>query len=286
MQIENLTLDSERALYGLRGAEVKNCTFEGPADGESALKECREISVTDCHFALRYPLWHVHDGLIRTSFMSTTCRAPLWYGKALNLQACRIEGVKAVRECSGVVIEGCEIDSEEFGWKSQHLTLRDTSLTSQYAFLDSSDLTLEGVEFSGKYAFQYTHDVQADFCTLRAKDAFWHAKDVTLTDCIIEGEYLGWYSENLTLRHCVISGTQPFAYCKNLVLEDCVMEESCDLAFERSQVDATIRGNVTSIKNPKSGTIQMDSVKEIIRDAQEESGSSCTIIQRKPQVEL
>ena len=36
---EALTLDEERALYGLDGAEVVRCVFEGPADGESALKE-------------------------------------------------------------------------------------------------------------------------------------------------------------------------------------------------------------------------------------------------------
>ena len=30
---ENLTLDAERALYGIHGAEVVNCLFDGPADG-------------------------------------------------------------------------------------------------------------------------------------------------------------------------------------------------------------------------------------------------------------
>ena len=52
---ENLTLDEERALYGLHHAEVRNCTFAGPADGESALKECSELLVSDCDFELRYP---------------------------------------------------------------------------------------------------------------------------------------------------------------------------------------------------------------------------------------
>ena len=50
---ENLTLDEERALYGLHHAEVRNCTFAGPADGESALKECSELLVSDCDFELR-----------------------------------------------------------------------------------------------------------------------------------------------------------------------------------------------------------------------------------------
>ena len=40
--------------------------------------------------------------------------------------------------------------------------------------------------------------------------------------------------------------------------------EDCDLAFEYSEVEADIKGNVESIKNPKSGTIIADSVGEII----------------------
>ena len=37
--VENQKLDMERALYGSQDILVKNCVFDGPADGESALKE-------------------------------------------------------------------------------------------------------------------------------------------------------------------------------------------------------------------------------------------------------
>ena len=39
--MEQKTFDEERALYGRDGLLVRNCAFDGPADGESALKECR-----------------------------------------------------------------------------------------------------------------------------------------------------------------------------------------------------------------------------------------------------
>ena len=41
--IANKTLDQERALYGLRDTLVKDCIFDGPADGESAFKECADV---------------------------------------------------------------------------------------------------------------------------------------------------------------------------------------------------------------------------------------------------
>lgn len=36
--IQNQTFDQERALYGSRDLLVRNCSFNGPADGESAFK--------------------------------------------------------------------------------------------------------------------------------------------------------------------------------------------------------------------------------------------------------
>ena len=36
--IQNKTFDEERALYGRRNILVRDCAFDGPADGESAFK--------------------------------------------------------------------------------------------------------------------------------------------------------------------------------------------------------------------------------------------------------
>nr|MCR4729708.1 DUF3737 family protein [Saccharofermentans sp.] len=51
--IENQTMDQERALYGSCGIMVRNCRFDGPADGESALKESTDVIVEDSFFNLR-----------------------------------------------------------------------------------------------------------------------------------------------------------------------------------------------------------------------------------------
>lgn len=72
---ENLTLDEERALYGVTDAVITNCAFEGPADGESALKETRNVRVADSRFCLRYPLWHAHGATLENCTMDETCRA-------------------------------------------------------------------------------------------------------------------------------------------------------------------------------------------------------------------
>ena len=100
---------------------------------------------------------------------------------------------------------------------------------------------------------------------LNTKDAFWHAHNVVVEDSVVNGEYLGWYSDGLTLIRCKISGTQPLCYCKNLTLIDCTMT-GCDLSFENSEVNADIKGEITSVKNPRSGKIIADGIGEIITE--------------------
>ena len=41
--IQNQQFDQERALYHLQNTLVRDCVFAGPADGESAFKEARNI---------------------------------------------------------------------------------------------------------------------------------------------------------------------------------------------------------------------------------------------------
>ena len=263
--IENKTFDEERALYNLKDTEVRNCTFAGPADGESVLKETRNIRVKDCKFSLRYPLWHAKTyELINSSFDDKT-RAPIWYADNGTIENCDLEGIKLLRECNNTVIKNTTIISPEFGWKCNGVDMEDTKISSEYIFLDSKNIKLKNVEFQGKYSFQYVENLEIENSKLDTKDAFWHSKNVTVKDSVIKGEYLAWFSDGLTLINCKIIGTQPLCYCKNLKLINCTMEDT-DLAFEYSEVEADIIGNVVSIKNPKSGTITVDSVGEIINE--------------------
>jgi len=262
-KVENLRFGEERALYGARDLLVVGCRFEGEEDGESALKEGRRITVRDSYFALRYPFWHDTALTVKNCEMTETCRAPFWYDRNVTLDGCKMHGVKAFRECRGVDVRKSDVVSPEFGWRSRGITLSDTTLSGEYAFLFARGIVAHNLTFSGKYSFQYVVDAEIADSTLDTKDAFWHTKNVTVRDSVIRGEYLGWYSENLTLIRCKIIGTQPLCYCRNLTLVDCETE-GCDFSFEYSSVTATVRGDVLSIKNPLSGRIVCDSAGEII----------------------
>ena len=259
------TFDEERSLYHLTGADVTDCTFAGPADGESALKEARNVKLENCRFSLRYPLWHVEGFKLHDSSLDEATRAPIWYSRDGAITDSDLNCIKALRECRNVKISDCTISSEEFGWKCDGITLSDSTIHGQYLFLDSKNVLLDKVEMTGKYSFQYMENLTIRNSVLDTKDAFWHSKNVTVFDSLVKGEYLGWFSEGLTLVNCRIIGTQPLCYCKKLTLLGCTMENT-DLAFEYSDVEATIQGHVDSIKNPRSGLITLDSVGEVIME--------------------
>ena len=255
--------DEERALYNLTKADVTDCVFAGPADGESVLKEARDVRLDNCRFSLRYPLWHVDGFRMNDSTMDELTRAPIWYAKNGVITDSDLCGTKAIRECDNITLRDCTVTSEEFGWKSSNIRVSESTLNAQYIFFDSKNVTLENVKMSGKYSFQYMENVEIRDSYLDTKDAFWHSKNVVVHNSVVKGEYLGWFSEGLTMVNCKIIGTQPLCYCKNLKLVNCEMVDT-DLAFEYSDVEASIIGHVDSIKNPRSGFIAVDSVGEVL----------------------
>lgn len=270
------SFDEERALYGADGILIEDCTFDGPSDGESALKEAKNITVENTTFALRYPLWHVDHASLTHIRMLETCRAALWYASDIRICDSVLGGIKALRECDEITLQSTTITSQEFGWFSKHITLKQCELTGEYPFMKASAVRIEQLTMQGKYSFQYVEDMVIENSYLDTKDAFWHSKYVTVKDSVIKGEYLAWYSEHLTLIRCTIIGTQPFCYAKHLIMVDCRMIDT-DLAFEKTDVQARINGSIDSIKHPASGYIEADEIKEIILDESATTIAPCEI---------
>lgn len=269
--IEKQTFDEERALYGARDVVVNECRFDGPADGESAIKEAANVETNTCFFNLRYPFWHVHGLKINDCELTELCRAALWYSDGISITDTKLHGIKALRECQNATLKGCDIVSPEFGWSVTNIEMYDSKAESEYFMMRSENIQFENVTFKGKYSFQYIKNAVFENCTFDTKDAFWHGENVTVRNSVVKGEYLAWYSEGLTLENCKIIGTQPFCYCKNLKLINCEMTDT-DLCFEKSEVFAEITTPVISIKNPLSGKITVPEVGEVIMDDENAKG--------------
>lgn len=277
--IKDKEFGGERPLYGSHDLRLENVTIHA---GESALKECSAIEAIGCRFEGKYPFWHVDGFRIDKCLFTPGARAALWYSRGLVMTDTLVEAPKMFREMTGIRLERVRIpDAQETLWHCNDVTIRDVEVAhADYLFMHSADISIEDYHQQGNYSFQYCRNVVIRNAVIDSKDAFWGTENVTVIDSELTGEYLGWHSRNLRLVNCRIAGTQPLCYAENLVMENCTMAEDADLAFECSSVEADIRGNVTSIKNPRTGHITADSVGEIIIDGSVKAPANCVITQR------
>lgn len=274
--IKDQYLEGERPLYARHGLRIENVTI-GP--GESSLKEGSDLEAEDCEFKGKYPFWECKHVTIKNCIFREGGRAAIWYSKDIEMAGCLVEAPKMFRRISGLKLENVQFPNAlETFWDCKDIEAKDIEADKgDYIFMHCSDIKIDGFRLQGNYSFQYAKDVVIRNADMDTKDAFWEAEDVTVYDSRINGEYLGWYSKNLHLVNCKIGGTQPLCYCENLVLENCVFEEDADLAFEYSDVEASLIGPVTSVKNPRTGRINADSYGEIILDGNIKAPADCEI---------
>jgi hypothetical protein len=274
--IRNAEFEGERPLFESHNVRLENVTIHM---GESALKECSNIEAFDCRFEGNYPFWHVHGFVIERCFFDVGGRSALWYSDHLRMKDTIINAPKMFREMNDIDIDNVVMnDADEVFWRCERLNIRNLKLHGgTYPFMMCRDLRIDGLESDSKYVFQYVKNLELHNAKITTKDALWETDNVTVYDSELNGEYLGWHSRNLRLVNCHISGTQPLCYADNLTLENCTMADDCDLAFEYSTVNATINGNIRSVKNPRSGSITAESFGDIILDNNIKAPADCAL---------
>lgn len=265
-QIVNTEFGGERPLFASRNLKLDNVVIHA---GESALKQCSNIIAEGCRFEGKYPFWHNNGFVIKDSLFTEGSRAALWYSRNLVMTGTRVEAPKMFREMDGIRLENVQLaNAGETLWHCRDIELVNVLADkADYLFMHSENIRIENYTHNGNYSFQYCRNVEIRNAVINSKDAFWNTGNVTVYDSEINGEYLGWHSRNLRLVNCRISGTQPLCYAHGLVMENCTMDDDCNLAFEYSDLQATINSPVSSVKNPRSGSIRAESYGEIIIDA-------------------
>lgn len=270
----------ERPLYRKKDLYLEDVIIR---PGESGLKETANITCVKCRFEGKYPLWECDGFVVKDSILTVGARSGLWYSRNGELYDTVIDAPKTFRRMDGIKMRNCWIPggSETF-WDCSNIDVKDCVIErADYVFMHCENIVLENVKLQGNYGFQYAKNVVIKNCVLNSKDSFWEAENVEVYDSVINGEYLAWYSKNLKLVRCHITETQPLCYCEGLVMEDCTFGSDSDLAFEYSDVEATVKGHVVSIKNPRSGHIHVGSVGEIIIDENIKAPGDCKITSDK-----
>ena len=278
--IKDKEFGGERPLFGTHDIRLENVTIR---EGESAIKECRNIEAVNCRFEGNYPFWHVHKFLIEKCYFAVGGRSALWYSDHLTMKDTVIDAPKMFREMSHLKLENVVInDADEVFWRCDNLRIRNLKLhDGTYPFMFSHDIEIDGLDSDSKYVFQYVRNAVIRNARITTKDALWETHNVTVYDSVLNGEYLGWHSHNLRLVNCHITGEQPLCYAHDLVLENCTFGPDCDRAFEYSTLEADIHGNKKKKKNPISGHIVADEIGSVTIDENIKAPADCIITVRK-----
>lgn len=253
----------ERALFASKDLHLIEATFD---DGESPLKESRNLLIDNSIFRWKYPLWYCNDVVVNDSTLFDTARAGIWYTNNITFNNCVIEAPKTFRRSRGITLNNVTIpNAAETLWNCTDITLNRVTANGTYFAMNCKNVTAEDFVLTGDYCFDGAENITIRHAKLLSKDSFWNSRNVTVYDSFISGEYLAWNSENLTLINCTIESLQGLCYIKNLKLINCTLINTTR-AFEYSTVDAQVVGHIESVVNPLSGRIVADSIGSVTLD--------------------
>ena len=260
-QIRQEFLTGERALFTSQDMDIYDSIFD---QGESPLKESRDIRLYNSMFKWKYPLWYCRNIQAEDCTWFDMARAGVWYTDNIEVDRALIEAPKNFRRCDGVKLKHVNfVNAEETLWNCKNIEMTDVQARGDYFAMNCENIEIQNFELVGNYSFDGVKHMTMKNAKLLSKDAFWNTDQVTVYDSFISGEYLGWNAKNLTLINCTVESLQGMCYIDNLVMKNCKLINTT-LAFEYSTVEADICSHIDSVINPTSGTITADSIGELI----------------------
>ena len=252
----------ERALFAEDGAKIYDSIFD---EGESPLKESKNIEVYDSQFKWKYPMWYSNNVTVRNCNWFEMARSGVWYTNNIKVYDSLITAPKNFRRCDGVTLENVNLtNAEETVWMCKNIKLKNVTAKGHYFAMNTDGIEIDNLRLDGNYSFDGASNITIRNSVLLSKDAFWNTENVTVYDSYICGEYLGWNAKNLTFVNCTIESLQGLCYIDNLTMKNCKLINTT-LAFEYAKnIDAEITNKVDSVFNPESGTITAEEIEELI----------------------
>lgn len=279
-KIQNEHLTGERALFRLEDAEVDSCLFD---DGESPLKEGRNLVVTNTTFGWKYPLWYGKGHKVSHCTFLEMSRSGIWYTDSSEFGNLDIIAPKEFRRCKDIVIRDTVFhNAQETLWNCQNVRMENVTAKGDYLGFNGENFEVKNLKLDGNYPFDGGKNIHVVDSVLNSKDAFWNCENVLIENSVINGEYFSWNSKNITLVNCTITSHQGFCYMDHVKLVNCRILPGSDLIFEYcSNIDADVRTPIDSVKNPISGTIRCGKIGELILDPDAGIDPKKTVIEQK-----
>ena len=261
-EVRQESLSGERALYRGEDLKIYDTVFH---DGESPLKESKNIEIYNSEFQWKYPVWYSKNVYIKDCVWQPMGRSGVWYTDNITVENSLIWAPKNFRRCNGVTIKNSSFaDAQETLWNCKNVKFDNVTARGDYFGMNSEDIVLNNFNLYGNYCFDGAKNIEVHNSKLISKDAFWNCENVTVYDSYVSGEYLAWNSKNIKFINCTIESEQGLCYIDNLTAENCKLVNT-SFAFEYAEnIDAEITNKIDSILNPGSGKIKAEEISDII----------------------
>ena len=276
--VSSRIFSGERALFQARDLAIDDCIFE---NGESPLKEGRNLRLNGVSFKWKYPLWYCRNVAVSHSSFFEMGRAGIWYTDDITMTDCLYEAPKGFRKVRrGRLARVQFTNALETLWNCADMELENVTARGDYFAMNLSKARISGLTLVGNYGFDGARDIEISSSRLLTKDAFWNSENIVIRNSFISGEYFAWNSRNITLIDCTVDSLQGLCYIDGLTLRNCRLSGT-SLAFEYCRnIDAEISGGIKSIFNPEDGRIIADEVTELILDPAKINPAATEIVVR------
>lgn len=264
-EYKNNYFEGEWILYGLNDATLDGITF---GNGESPLKETKNINLKNSIFKWKYPLWYAENMNVEDTIFETMSRSGIWYSTNISIKNSALQAPKLFRRANHIVLDNVHFsNAEETMWTCDDIRITNSQINGDYFGKNSKSIYLDNVSVIGNYVFDGAENVEVHNSTFISKDAFWNCKNVEIYDSTIDGEYLAWNTNNIKFINCKIESNQGLNYIDYLTIKNSSLIHT-DLAFEYvSNMDVELNATIDSIKNPISGKISVPEIRTLIIDS-------------------
>ena len=99
----------ERALFQADSLNIYDSVFD---DGESPLKESRNINLYQSMFRWKYPLWYSRNIYLKDCTLFNTARAGIWYTDNIDMDNVTIDAPKTFRRANHISLKAINFPND------------------------------------------------------------------------------------------------------------------------------------------------------------------------------
>ncbi len=126
--------------------------------------------------------------------------------KDIRLTDCTVDSAEFGWFCEGIAMDRVQASGEYFMMRSRNIRCTDTSLIGKYSFQYIEDCVFDNCRFDTKDAFWHAKNVTVRNSTVNGEYLAWYSENVTFENCVITGTQPLCYCKNLKLIGCEMHG--------------------------------------------------------------------------------